>query len=63
MRQSHAGGDKLFFDYAGYTAPVIIDRLTGETRLAQISVPLRCGSARASRTSSDDICPATFGHR
>ena len=38
MRQSHAGGDKLFVDYAGDTVPVIIDRLTGEIRPAQIFV-------------------------
>jgi transposase len=38
MRQSHAGGEKLFVDYAGDTVPVIIDRLTGETRDAQIFV-------------------------
>src|SRR5512144_806476 len=38
MRQTHAGGDKLFVDYAGATVPVIIDRLTGETRPAQIFV-------------------------
>jgi transposase len=36
MRQTHAGGDKLFVDYAGDTVPVIIDRLTGKTRPAQI---------------------------
>jgi transposase len=38
MRQAHAGGDKLFVDYAGDTVPVIIDRLTGKTRRAQIFV-------------------------
>jgi len=38
MRQAHAGGDKLFVDYAGDTAPVVIDRLTGEIRDAQIFV-------------------------
>src|SRR6201996_4310647 len=38
MRQSHAGGDKLFVDYAGDTAPVVIDRLTGEIREAWIFV-------------------------
>jgi transposase len=38
MRQTHVGGDKLFVDYAGDTVPVIIDRLTGETRQAQIFV-------------------------
>ena len=38
MRQTHVGGDKLFVDYAGDTVPVVIDRLTGETREAQIFV-------------------------
>lgn len=38
MRQSHAGGEKLFVDYAGDTVPVIVDRLTGEIREAQIFV-------------------------
>ena len=38
MRQTHAGGDKLFVDYAGDAVPVIIDRLTGEARPAQIFV-------------------------
>jgi len=38
MRQTHVGGDKLFVDYAGDTVPVIVDRLTGETRPAQIFV-------------------------
>ncbi|MBI1776885.1 MAG: IS21 family transposase [Proteobacteria bacterium] len=38
MRQVHLGGDKLFVDYAGDAVPVVIDRLTGETRRAQIFV-------------------------
>jgi transposase len=38
MRQTHAGGDKLFVDYAGDTVPVVVDRLTGKTRSAQIFV-------------------------
>lgn len=38
MRQSHAAGDKLFVDYAGDGVPVVIDRLTGERRVAQIFV-------------------------
>src|SRR5246127_703544 len=38
MRQSHTGGDKLFVDYAGDTVPVIVDRLTGQVRAAQIFV-------------------------
>jgi transposase len=37
MRQSHAGGDKLFVDYAGDSVPVV-DRLTGDIRHAQIFV-------------------------
>jgi transposase len=32
------GGDKLFVDYAGDTVPVIVDRLTGKEREAQIFV-------------------------
>jgi transposase len=38
MRQSHAGGEKLFVDYAGDQVPVVVDRLTGETRPAWIFV-------------------------
>jgi transposase len=38
MRQAHIGGDKLFVDYAGDAVPVIIDRLTGKVRAAQIFV-------------------------
>jgi transposase len=38
MRQTHVGGDKLFVDYAGDTVPVIVDRLSGEVRRAQIFV-------------------------
>ena len=44
MRQTHVGGDKLFVDYAGNTVPVIIDRLTGEVRQAQIFVAVMCAS-------------------
>ena len=45
MRQSHAGGDKLFVDYAGDTVPVIVDRLTGEIRDAQIFVAVMGASS------------------
>jgi transposase len=38
MRQADAGGEKLFIDYAGDTAQVVIDRLTGEIREAWILV-------------------------
>jgi transposase len=37
MRQCHAGGDKLFVDYAG-DGVAVVDRLTGEVRQAQIFV-------------------------
>jgi transposase len=37
MRQEHRGGEKLFVDYAGRTVEVV-DRRTGEIRLAQIFV-------------------------
>src|SRR6202789_2685045 len=36
MRQTHAAGERLFVDYAGDGVPVVIDRLTGEIRKAQI---------------------------
>jgi hypothetical protein len=36
MRQTHAAGERLFVDYAGDGVPVVIDRLTGEIRMAQI---------------------------
>jgi transposase len=38
MRQTHAAGEKLFVDYAGDTVPVVVNRLTGEWRPAQIFV-------------------------
>jgi sugar lactone lactonase YvrE len=40
MRHAHIGGDKLFVDYAGDTVPVIVDRLTGQVRPAQIKIHL-----------------------
>jgi transposase len=38
MRQTYAAGERLFVDYAGDTVPVVIDRLTGEVREAQVFV-------------------------
>jgi len=38
MRQTHAAGERLFVDYAGDGVPVVIDRLTGEIRNAQVFV-------------------------
>lgn len=45
MRQVHLGGEKLFVDYAGATVPVIIDRLSGKTRPAQIFVAVMGASS------------------
>jgi len=47
MRQTYQGGDKLFVDYAGDTVPVVVDRLTGETRPAQIFVAVMGASSFA----------------
>ena len=56
MRQAYVGGDKLFVDYAGDTVPVIVDRLTGQVRAAQIFVAVLGASnftyAEASWTQS-----------
>lgn len=38
MRQSHVAGDKLFVDFAGATVPVMVDKLKGTIRQAQIFV-------------------------
>ena len=38
MRQTHAAGERLFVDYAGDGVPVVVDRLTGEIRMAHIFV-------------------------
>lgn len=45
MRQSHAGGEKLFVDYAGDTVPVVVDRRTGEVREAHLFVAVMGGSS------------------
>ncbi|MFM8647328.1 MAG: winged helix-turn-helix transcriptional regulator, partial [Methylocystis sp.] len=36
MRQTYVAGERLFVDYAGDGVPVVVDRLTGELRKAQI---------------------------
>src|SRR5436309_11653041 len=51
MRQAHIGGDKLFVDYAGDTVPVIVDRLTGQVRPAQIFVAVMGGRRSTILTS------------
>jgi transposase len=45
MRQTHAAGERLFVDYAGDGVPVVIDRLTGEMRKAQIFVAVLAASS------------------
>ena len=56
MRQTHAAGERLFVDYAGDGVAVVIDRLTGEIRKAQIFVAVLGASsftfARASWTQA-----------
>jgi len=72
MRQTHAAGERLFVDYAGDGVPVVIDRLTGEIRKAQIFVAvlgassftfahakLDAGAARLDRRP----CPRPRGDR
>jgi transposase len=55
LRQAHNPGDKAFIDYAGQTVPVV-DRLTGEARVAQIFVAvLGC--------SNYTFAEATFSQR
>ena len=72
MRQNHAAGEKLFVDYAGDGVAVVIDRLTGEIRNAQIFVAVLGASsftfARATWTQSAGgfcrrPCPCTSGDR
>lgn len=45
MRQSHAGGEKLFVDYAGDKVPVVVDRRTGEIREAHLFMAVLGGSS------------------
>lgn len=45
MRQSHAGGEKMFVDYAGDKVPVVVDRRTGEVRDAHLFVAVLGGSS------------------
>jgi hypothetical protein len=54
MRQTHPAGERLFVDYAGDGVPFVIDRLTGEIRMAQIFVGPRehnVGIVQAGRSS------------
>ena len=64
MRQSHAAGDKLFVDYAGDGVPVVIDRLTGERRAAQIFVAVlgASGFTYAQATWTQGLADWISGH-
>ena len=42
MRQSHRADEKLFVDCADDGAPLIVDRLTGQTHEARIFVAVAC---------------------
>jgi transposase len=63
MRQSHAGGDKLFVDYAGDTVPVIVDRLTGKTRPAQVFVAVLGASNFGPVAKFSDPCASCVRRR
>ena len=54
MRQTHVAGERLFLDYAGDGVPVVIDRLTGEIRMAQIFVAVLGASSFNVRESDLD---------
>jgi transposase len=45
--QTHAAGKRLVVDSAGDGVPVVIDRLTGEIRMAQIFVAVLGASDKA----------------
>lgn len=51
MRQTHAAGERLFVDYAGDGVPVV-DRLTGEIRMAQVFVAVLGASSFTSAKAS-----------
>lgn len=63
MRQTHAGGDKLFVDYAGDTVPVIVDRLTSKTQPAQIFVAVLGASNFTPACAGAGSTPRRAGRR
>ncbi len=56
MRQTHTTAERLFVDYAGDSVPVVIDRLIGAIRMAQIFVAVL-------DASSFTFARATWTHR
>ena len=63
MRQAHIGGDKLFVDYAGDTMPVIVDRLSGQVRPAQIFVAVMGASNFTPAFAGAGSMPRRAGRR
>ena len=63
MRQSHRAGEKLFVDYAGHTARVV-DRTTGEERVAQVFVAVLGASSYtyAEATWTQSLADWTASH-
>jgi transposase len=55
MRRTHAAGERLFVDYAGAGVAVVINRLTGKIRMAQIFVAVL-------RASTFTFAKATWTH-
>lgn len=63
MRQEHAAGDKMFVDYSGMTVPVV-DRETGEVRLAEVFVAVLGASnyTYAEASFSQNSCSWIMAH-
>ena len=62
MRQSHAGGEKVFVDYAGDTVPVVINRRTGEIRDAHLFVAVLGGSSLSFACATEQFADWIEGH-
>jgi transposase len=63
MRQTHAAGERLFVDYPGDGVPVVIDRLTGKIRMAQIFVAVLGASSFTFAKAALGIGRAYCQHR
>lgn len=63
MRQEHVAGDKMFVDYSGMRVP-IVDRETGEVRLAEVFVAVLGASnyTYAEASLSQDSCSWIMAH-
>jgi hypothetical protein len=63
MRQTHAGGDKLFVDYAGDTVPVIVDRDRHQTLLFPEAVDDYVGAENRCGSSTPLLMGSTLGRQ